>query len=280
MIPILMYHQVAELPRKVDPHGLAVPPGQFEQQMAYLARNGFTCKSLAEAAGNFRNDSVDSARSFVLTFDDGYQDVLTTVWPILEKFGFTATVFLVSGCIGASSNWYGQEGARSASLLSWPEAHELAKRGFLLGSHTINHPYLTRLNTQAAVSEILNSKMVLENHLGQAVNYFSYPYSNCNAKIEDFVESAGYEAACAGDNGAWSIYHLWRVPCRRDDTAFSFALKARGWYDRRTAIRESAAGLLLRRGVRRLRRKGKFHLYSIEKSPNLTAAESRYERYD
>jgi hypothetical protein len=51
MIPILMYHQVAEIPSKLDPLGLAVPPAQFEQQMSYLARNAYHCLSLPEAVG-------------------------------------------------------------------------------------------------------------------------------------------------------------------------------------------------------------------------------------
>lgn len=254
MIPILMYHQVAEIPRKLDPRGLAVPPDQFEQQMSYLARNAYLCLTLPEAVRHLRRGGRAPAKSFVLTFDDGYQDVHSRDCPILERFGFTATVFLVAGRMGASSNWAGQDGARSGLLLSWAEARDLARRGFVLGSHTLSHPRLSLLDDRSAFEEIRNSRMLLEDRLGMPVDFFSYPYSDSDARIERLVESAGYAAACAGDSGPWSVFHLWRAQCVRDDTTLSFALKASGWYHRRIALRESAPGRLLRRSVRKLRR--------------------------
>jgi peptidoglycan/xylan/chitin deacetylase (PgdA/CDA1 family) len=255
MIPILMYHQVAEIPKKLDPLGLAVPPSQFEQQMSYLARNGYRCLTLPEAVRYFRRGGHAPARSFVLTFDDGYQDVLSRACPILEIFGFTATVFLVAGCMGYASNWWGQEGACSGLLLSWAEARDLARRGYILGSHTLSHPFLNLLDDQSAFEEIRNSRVLLQDQLDTQVDFFSYPFSETDTRIEGLVESAGYTAACAGDSGPCSVFHLWRVPCLRDDTTLSFALKVSGWYDKRTALRESTSGRLLRHSVRMLRRR-------------------------
>jgi peptidoglycan/xylan/chitin deacetylase (PgdA/CDA1 family) len=248
-----MYHQVADISRKLDPLGLAVPPGQFEQQMSYLARNGYSCLTLPEAVRHFREGGRATARSFVLTFDDGYQDVQSMACPILEKFGFTATVFLVVGCMGSPSNWWGQEGARSGQLLSRVEARHLARQGYILGSHTLSHPFLTLLDDQSAFEEIQNSRVLLQEQLELQVDFFSYPYSQSDARIERLVESAGYTAACAGDSEPLSVFHLWRVPCLRDDTILSFALKASGWYDKRTALRESAPGRLLRNNFRKFR---------------------------
>jgi peptidoglycan/xylan/chitin deacetylase (PgdA/CDA1 family) len=253
MTSILMYHQVADIPLRHDPRGLAVPPGQFEQQMGYLARKGYKCLTLREAVRRIVHGGRTPAKSFVLTFDDGYQDVHTTAWPILERFGFTATVFLVAGRIGCRSDWAGQEGARSGMLLSWAEARDLARRGFVLGSHTLSHPRLRRLDDQSALKEIRESRVLLQEQLGVPVDYFSYPYSDSDARIERLVERAGYTAACAGDSGPWSAFHLWRVQCLRGETALSFAFKANGWFTRRTAWRESAPGRLLRRAVRTLR---------------------------
>lgn len=254
MIPILMYHQVAEIPRKLDPKGLAMPPAQFEQQMSYLARNGYLCLTLPEAVRQLRKGGRAPAKSFVLTFDDGYQSIHSRAWPILARSGFTATVFLVAGLVGSPSNWAGQEGARSGPLLSWAEARDLGRRGFVLGSHTLSHPRLSLLDDGAAFEEIWNSRVLLQDRLDTQVDFFSYPYSDSDARIERLVKSAGYTAACGGDTGPWSILHLWRAPCLRDDTSLTFALKASGWYCRRTALRESAPGRLLRRSVRGLRR--------------------------
>jgi len=223
--------------------------------MSYLARNAYRCLTLPEAVQYFRKDGRGPARSFVLTFDDGYQDVHSRACPILEKFGFAATIFLVAGRMGFPSNWWGQEGARSGLLLSQAEARDLARRGYILGSHTISHPWLSLLDDQSALEEIRYSRILLQDRLDMQVDLFSYPYSDTDVRIEGLVESAGYTAACAGDLGPCSVFHLWRVPCLRDDTTLSFALKASGWYNRRIALRESAPGRLLRRGVRMFRRR-------------------------
>jgi peptidoglycan/xylan/chitin deacetylase (PgdA/CDA1 family) len=255
MITILMYHQIADVPRDQDPKGLAIPPAQFEQQVSYLKRNGFTCLSLTEAVHAIQNGERRPGRSVVFTFDDGYQDVHSRALPIMEKFGFTAAVFLVAGQIGCASAWWGQDGVRSGLLLTQAEVQDLAQRGFTLGSHTLNHPFLDSLDDQSAYDEIRRSKEVLEREYGVQIDFFSYPYSNSSSRIEKLVAAAGYTAACAGDGGPWSLFHLWRTPCSRYDTPLIFAMKARGWYDQRTALRESAPGRVLRRSVRTIRRR-------------------------
>lgn len=254
-----MYHQIAEVPRELDPRGLAIPPNQFVKQMSYLAQNSYQCLTLPEAVHYFRTSKPAPAKSFVLTFDDGYQDIYSTVYPILERFEFTATVFLVAGRMGSSSNWVGQEGERSGLLLSWAEARDLAQRGFIMGSHTLTHPRLTLLDDRSAFMEIQNSRVLLQDRLDMQVDHFSYPYSSCDARIERMVESAGYTAACAEATGDWSVFHLWRVPCLRDDTPRSFSLKASGWYNRWIVFRESGLGLLLRRSTRKLRHESTRH---------------------
>jgi peptidoglycan/xylan/chitin deacetylase (PgdA/CDA1 family) len=253
MTAILMYHQIAEIPRVLDPLGLAMPPVQFEQQMSYLARNGFVCLTLAEAVQYFQQGKQTPTKSFVLTFDDGYQDIYSTAYPILEKFDFTATVFMVAGQMGSRSNWWGQDEERAGLLMSKFEAREMIQRGLIIGSHTLSHSFLPILDEKAALDEIRGSKLVLQDQLSVEIDYFSYPYSRTNERIEDLVRLVGYTAACAGDLGSWSLFHLWRVPCLRTDSLLSFAIKVSGLYDRRTALRESIPGQILRHCVHAIR---------------------------
>lgn len=250
-----MYHQVADIPRNLDPRGLAIPPLQFEQQMSYLERNNYHCLSLQEAVEYYKNGKRPPVRSFVLTFDDGYHDFYVNAAPLMDKFRFNATIFLVVGRADASSDWWVQEGATSGQLLSWEEVRNLAQRGYIFGSHSLNHPFLDSLDVRSAYLEICNSKLLLEAKLNTRVDFFSYPYSVTNLHIEKMVEKAGYTAACAGDSGPLSVFHLWRVPCYRYDSSLSFALKTSGWYNIRTALRESLPGITLRRFVRVMRRK-------------------------
>lgn len=255
MIPILMYHQVAEIPRRLDPLGLAVPPDQFLDQMSYLARRSYRCLSLAEAVDYLCRDGRTPERSVVITFDDGYQSVFSHACPILEKFGFTASIFLVAGRMGGKSNWEGQDEARAELLMSDEEARDLARRGFTLGSHTFSHPRLTQLSDEAAFEEIMGSRLLLQDVLGQPVAFFSYPYSDVDARLEGMVEKAGYTAACGGYYGPCSTFNLWRIPCLRDETALSFTLKVNGGYTQWTALHESAPGRILRQSVHSLRKR-------------------------
>jgi peptidoglycan/xylan/chitin deacetylase (PgdA/CDA1 family) len=255
MTAILMYHQVAEISRQADPLGLAVPPAQFDQQMSYLAHHGYLCLSLSEAVQHYRNGNQPPHKSFVLTFDDGYQDFYSNACPIIEKYGFTATVFLVVGQMGSMSNWWGQKDSQSGLLMSPREAQDILKRGHVLGSHSLHHLFLNLIDNPAAMEEIYNSRLLLQDLLKAQVDYFSYPFSETNPRVEHLVEMAGYSAACAGNSGPWGIYHLWRVPCTRYDTPLTFNLKISGWYDMRTALRESQPGLVLRSAVRKIRKR-------------------------
>jgi len=275
MIPIFMYHQVAEVSKELDPLGLAVPPDQFEQQMSYLARHTYHCLTLAEALSYLRDGKRSLSKSFVITFDDGYQDLHSTGCPILEKYGFTATIFLVASRMGALANWVGQENRPSGLLLSWAEARDLATRGHILGSHTLSHPRLSPLDESAARNEIYGSRDLLQERLEMPVDYFAYPYSDSSARIEQMVESAGYAAACAGVIGRWSLFHLWRTPCLRTDTLQSFALKACGWTQREIALRESLPGRFLRSSVHTLRRWSRIHQRSQHLADRPTLAKQR-----
>lgn len=245
MIPILMYHQIADVPRSSDPKNLAVSPLLFERQMAYLSREGYQCLSLGEAVQYVGRSHP--RKTFVITFDDGYQDLYHTVRPILERYGFTATVFLVSGCMGRDSNWEGQSGPYSGRLMSWDEARELAQAGFTMGSHTISHPWLHKLNQNQAIYEIQHSKEILQDRLEMEVNLFSYPYSAHSESVRQLVAECGYIAACGGDRGQWGLFNLWRAQCTWNESLLSFASKVSGRYYHIIRMRQQP---LLRRMLR------------------------------
>jgi peptidoglycan/xylan/chitin deacetylase (PgdA/CDA1 family) len=198
--------------------------------MTYLYKAGYQCLRLGEALRCLQEGLPQPKRSFVLTFDDGYRDLYTTVWPILERFGFTATVFLVAGRAGCWSDWEGQSGPAAAPLLSWAEARELANLGLTFGCHTLTHPRLTDLDDRQARREIQESKLIIEDRLAVKVDAFSYPHHDSDARIMQIVAESGYNAACGGQRGGWEIFNLWRADCLRDEKRLSFALKADGRY--------------------------------------------------
>jgi peptidoglycan/xylan/chitin deacetylase (PgdA/CDA1 family) len=258
MIPILLYHQIADVPAQRDPLGLAIAPRQFEQHMAFLQRAGYRCLSLPEAVRYLQEGRSLPRKSFVLTFDDGYRDLIVTVAPILNRFGFTATVFLVAGCMGGGSDWEGQRGARAAPLLSWAEARELAAQGFTFGGHTLTHPRLTGLHTEQVLHEIRQSNALIEEQLEIKSDFFAYPYHDSDARIQRIVAGSGYRAACGSHTGTWGLYNLWRAECMRDDGPMLFKLKAEGRYLRLRYFiqncQRTPVGSLLVRPLRAVRR--------------------------
>lgn len=238
VIPILLYHQIASLPRDRDPKQLAVSQALFERQMAYLHRNGYRCMRLDEVVRSIKAGLPQPKKAFVLTFDDGFKDLYSTVRPILSRFGFTATVFFVAGCAGRESDWEGQSGILGAPLLSWAEARELSRDGFTFGSHTVTHPFLTRLEKAEAAREIRESRKVLQDRLEVEVELFSYPYSAQTLALQRMVAESGYLAACGGDRGQWNPFNLWRAQCTGRESWLSFAFKVSGQFYRLLELKQ------------------------------------------
>jgi len=140
-------------------------------------------------------------RSVVLTFDDGYQSLYTEVFPILQQYGFSATVFLVAGYSGKDNQWPGQPSAiPKMKLLTWEQIDEMARYGIEFGSHTFHHPRLDQLPVGALYDEIVLPKIILESRLGRPVTVFAYPYGRYTDQVKDMVRGS-YELACSTRTG-------------------------------------------------------------------------------
>ncbi len=224
---MLVYHRIAETSAEEDPHRMSVSSKLFREQMRFLKDDGYQCIDLPSAVNRLGQRATFPRKSFVLTFDDGYRDIHTDVWPILDEVGFTATVFLVAQRVGKHSDWEGQSGLRSASLLSWAEIRELADCGLTFGSHTLTHPHLPSINADWAEREIRQSKKLIEDELGAEVSIVSYPYGASNERIQAIVADSGYGAACGVDRNGWGRFNLWRAMCFSDESPADLAVKFR-----------------------------------------------------
>lgn len=240
MIPVLLYHQISTVPEDIDPLGLSIPSKVFREHMSYLKEENYTCMSALDAVKYWQNELKFPEKSFVLTFDDGYKDFYTNAFPILQEFGFTATVFLVANRIDNKSNWTGQGGPAAAKLLSWSQIKELHDAGITFGNHTLSHPRLTQICLTEAKREIIESKSILEENLGSEVTLFSYPYTANNCKLHDIVQESGHVAAFGGDHGDWKLYNIWRSECRNEDSMNTFLWKLSTWYQLGISLREKS----------------------------------------
>ncbi|NUR61611.1 MAG: polysaccharide deacetylase family protein [Catenulispora sp.] len=184
-----MYHSVGV--RSHDPHNLAVTPDRFEEQMAALSRRGLRGVSVAELLAA---RAAGSARGLVgLTFDDGYTDVVENALPILQRFGFSGTFYILAGRIGGANEW--DEGT------PWPLVDEAGIRrwadaGFEVGSHGTMHVALAGAEPGVLRSEVADSREKLAAILGEAPSSYCYAYGSMDAAARAAVAEAGYTNAC------------------------------------------------------------------------------------
>lgn len=188
---ILMYHSIS--PYEEDPFEVTITPHRFEQQMRWLSRRGLHGTSVRELLDA---QSKGRSRKLVgLTFDDGYEDFLIYALPILNRFGYTATVFALAGRLGGTNAW--DPGGPSKSLLTTDQLRQLAAAGIEIGSHGFTHARLSPASGKQLDEEIVRSRAVLREITGQAVDGFCYPYGDLAGRVVDAVRAAGYDYGCA-----------------------------------------------------------------------------------
>src|SRR2546425_2691605 len=142
-----------------------------------------------------------SPRAVALTFDDGYRGLLDHALPVLERFGFRATFFLVSDRVGGTNAWDARHGDAPRSLMNWNETAGLLARGMSIGAHSRTHPYLTDLPEPELEDEIRRSKETIEDRLGCSVRFFSYPHGLIDERCRRSVMAAGDAGARSAQPG-------------------------------------------------------------------------------
>jgi peptidoglycan/xylan/chitin deacetylase (PgdA/CDA1 family) len=186
---VLMYHRVAGV--AVDPNSLAVSPPRFIAQMAWLKRQGLRGVAVRELVAALRSGT---GRGLVgITFDDGYADLVDVVPTVLRRFGFTATVFVVSGRLGGVNDW---DRDTPWPLLDADGVRHLAGAGLEIGSHGRSHGPLAGMTAAALREETWDSRRDLAALLGSPVDGFAYPYGSMDAAARAEVGRAGYAYAC------------------------------------------------------------------------------------
>lgn len=222
-----MYHRIAE----DGPASLVrwrVPEPDFVRQIAWLAAEGYTSIRLDEWLPAQRRDPASLARRVVLTFDDAYKDFVTTAWPILQRYGFGATMFVPTGDMGVVAEWDRSFG-EPAPLMSWSELDGLVEAGLEIGAHTISHPHLPELRDKEEIArEITGSRDVLEERYKRPVPTFAYPYGDYNDAVLEVVETAGFSAAVTVVPASFGPLALGRIGVFGDDEFGTFIEKIVG----------------------------------------------------
>jgi peptidoglycan/xylan/chitin deacetylase (PgdA/CDA1 family) len=228
-IRILMYHRIGNYNSKKI-HSF-VPPELFKEQMNFLNIEGYNVIPLKTAYFYFKNKIYLPKNSLVLTFDDGYEDNFRFAYPILKRFRFPATIFLITKYIKKKKNLIIGED----EYLNLAQVKEMKKEIFDFGSHTMSHLRLSKLNETQLWKEVCFSKKFLEKITDAEINFICYPYGDYNSKVLKSVKSAKYLAGCSVRPG-WNLpdtdfFRLRRTEITYKDDIKIFKLKLYGQYD-------------------------------------------------
>jgi peptidoglycan/xylan/chitin deacetylase (PgdA/CDA1 family) len=192
-LPILNYHNVAMAPEDAAFKLLYVSPDSFERQLWTLRRLGL--RGVSTSVGIARLNNGAPRGCVVFTFDDGYADTLTMAAPLLKRYGFGATCYVVSGAVGTYNRWDADYLREKKPLMSRDQLDQWLAAGMEVGSHSLSHQRLNELPQDVAQYEIAQSRAVLHNMLGIPVEHFAYPFGHATADIVELVRHAGYSTA-------------------------------------------------------------------------------------
>ncbi|MFN8447911.1 MAG: polysaccharide deacetylase family protein [Anaerolineae bacterium] len=165
--PILMYHYVSDLPDDADEYrtDLSISPELFQAHIDALYTRGYTPVSLYDLDDALLTGTPLPDSPVVLTFDDGYIDHYVNVLPVLNRYDFTGTFFVITGTADAGD----------PAHLSWAQIRQMADAGMDMESHTKTHPDLRGRDYDFLVYQLLGSAESLQAYIGRAPHILAYP---------------------------------------------------------------------------------------------------------
>lgn len=223
-----MYHQIAEAPPKGTPfRSLCVSPKSFARQMGLLKMLGYQGMSMGELLPYLRGER--RGKVVGITFDDGYLNNLTNALPVLNRYGFSSTCYVVSQLLGKCNEWDRLIGIPQVPLMSPQELRQWMDGGQEVGAHTRHHARLKEIRPAEAMDQIVSSKTELEAELNTKVSHFCYPYGDYDPPHVEMTRAAGYETATTTQRGRChfgsSLFELPRITVARRTTRLALWLK-------------------------------------------------------
>jgi peptidoglycan/xylan/chitin deacetylase (PgdA/CDA1 family) len=236
-LPILTFHSLDD-----QSSVISFSPELFRRGMTKLYENGYRTIDLLDAIDCLRLKKPFPERSFIITFDDGYKSVYEKAFPILRDYRLTATIFLTVGERGRAKPEERLPSLEGRSMLNWREIQEMKQWGFEFGAHTLTHSDLTLLPLERVRSEILDSKVIIEDTLNTPVKCFAAPYSRYDDRCLDIIRQH-FTCACTDKLSLINLrsdpYNLERVDTYylREERLFNLMLTPLfPWYIRARSI--------------------------------------------
>lgn len=233
-IPIFMYHRIIKQQEEEGIYGTYVYEKELEKQFNYIKDKGYTPIVFEDIEKGILEKN---SKYVVLTFDDGYLDNYTILFPMLKKYSFKAVIYPVTG--ERYNRWDCERVAgaeKKLQLMNWEQMREMSESGVIeFGGHTVTHCNLNEISENEAKTEIKKCKEELEEKLEKKILSFAYPYGFFNEKHEKMVEETGYKYGIATDSGTAdffeNLYHIRRIGIFSKDDIKKYEKKIKGNYN-------------------------------------------------
>ena len=208
-MPVIMYHRFIEHESEKGVHGTWLPVAMFEKHLKLMKWLGYETLTFADLADKgFIHRLQYGKKYLMITVDDGYRDNLTRMLPLLEKYGYKAVVYIVTG--EDHNRWDVEHPTHPdtpVALMSGDEIKALVASGHVeIGGHTLTHPRLSTLAPAQQEYEIRTNKERLEQLLGHSLLSFAYPYGDLNESAKAQADVAGYRYAVATNSGPRAMH--------------------------------------------------------------------------
>lgn len=212
IVPILLYHHIG-ITQSASPY--YIPPSDFEQQIYLLREWGYQTISVELLVRAIKQGAELPPKPIILTFDDGGEGTFTNALPIMQKYGFTGTAYIVYNYVGIGG------------YMNAEQIRSLYASGWEIGSHSISHVDLT-VRTDRQKDEIVDSRIKLQRLLSVPILTFAYPFGAYNRDSVHYAHFAGYIAAMGLGNetiqGDQNLFYLYRMTVNANQSLEAFAL--------------------------------------------------------
>ena len=226
---VLAYHAIADLSDDPVLREYGVPPTRFAEQLDELTGRGRRFVGLSAFLNALDAGQPLPSGALLMTFDDGYTDLLTAACPLLAERGIRGVAFAVTGYIGETNEWDRHLGAGQLTLLDADGLRAVAAHGVEIGSHGVSHRPLVRLPPDELADELRDSAARIELLGLPRPAAFSYPHGEWSPESAAAVRDAGYAAAFTTQPGAvrraTDRYALPRIEVFASDTPTMLRLK-------------------------------------------------------
>ncbi|GKQ98153.1 protein WavL [Aeromonas hydrophila] len=236
-MPVIMYHRFIEHDSEKGVHGTWMPIAMFEKHLRLLKWLGYETLTFRDLADKgFIHRLQYGKKYLMITADDGYQDNLTRMLPLLEKYGYKAVVYVVTG--EGYNRWDVEQASNPdtrVDLMNGEQLKALAASGHVeIGGHTLTHPRLSKLAPEQQAYEIQENKRQLEALLGHPLLSFAYPYGDMDESAKAQAMAAGYRFAVATNSGPRAMhqdpFRIRRIAIFPRTDVFGLWRKIRGNY--------------------------------------------------